>query len=255
MGEGPRQRGHEENPERRDEPARCEEAARDSFIDVGGEPVALTSLGGVWWPGASTYIVADLHLGRAELMGTRGIAIPGGMTSRLLESLAGEIERWNAKRLLVLGDLLHGPAGITPELVERVAAWRAACRCEMLVVPGNHDRKIERVEREWMMKVTESVWRDGPFEFAHAPDDLTAGVFGWCGHVHPAITMKHGPDAVKLRSFHISDRVGILPAMCPLASGGGIRLNSRARIFAIAGDQVIEVRSPENRATARRTRS
>ncbi|MFO0833466.1 MAG: metallophosphoesterase [Phycisphaerales bacterium] len=209
----------------------------------------------MWWPGASTYIVADLHLGRAELMGTRGIALPVAMTGRLLESLAGEIERWNAKRLLVLGDLLHGPAGITPELIGRVAAWRAACPCEMIVVPGNHDRKIERVEREWGMTVTESVWRDGPFQFAHAPGDLTSGVFGWCGHVHPAITMKLGPDAIKLRSFHISDRVGILPAMCPLASGGGIRSNSRDRIFAIAGGQVLEVRSPPKRATARRTRS
>lgn len=188
-------------------------------------------------------------------MGTRGIALPVAMTGRLLESLAGEIERWNAKRLLVLGDLLHGPAGITPELIGRVAAWRAACPCEMIVVPGNHDRKIERVEREWGMTVTESVWRDGPFQFAHAPGDLTSGVFGWCGHVHPAITMKLGPDAIKLRSFHISDRVGILPAMCPLASGGGIRSNSRDRIFAIAGGQVLEVRSPPKRATARRTRS
>lgn len=215
----------------------------------------MTSLGGVWWPRASTYIVADLHLGRAELMGTRGVAMPAGMMSRLLESLALEITRWNAKRLLVLGDLLHGPAGITPELIGRVAAWRAACPCEMLVVPGNHDRKIERVERAWGMSVTEAVWRDGPFEFAHAPDDLSSEVFGWCGHVHPAITMKHGPDAVKLRSFCISERFGILPAMCPLASGGGIRTGCRARIFAIAGDQVLEVRSPEIRVTTRRTRS
>lgn len=157
--------------------------------------------------------------------------------------------------MLVLGDLLHGPAGITAELIERVAAWRRACPCEMLVVPGNHDRKIERVEREWGMRITPATWRDGPFEFAHAPDDLPRKLFGWCGHVHPAITMKHGPDAVKLRAFHIADRVGILPAMCPLASGGGIGVSGRERVFAIAGDQVLEVRSPERRAIARRTRS
>lgn len=255
MGEGPRQRGHDENAERRDEPAQREEVARDAFIDAGGEPGALTSLGGVWWPGASTYIVADLHLGRAELMGTRGIAMPAAMTTRLLGAVSNEIRRWNAKRLIVLGDLLHGPAGITPELIERVAAWRVAYPCEMVVVPGNHDRNIERVERAWGMMVTDAVWRDGPFEFAHAPDDLSSELFGWCGHVHPAITMKHGPDAIKLRSFHITERFGILPAMCPLASGGGVRMASRARIFAIAGDQVLEVRSPENRETARRTRS
>lgn len=105
------------------------------------------------------------------------------------------------------------------------------------------------------MSVTEAVWRDGPFEFAHAPGDLTADDFGWCGHVHPAITMKHGPDAIKLQAFYISERVGILPAMCPLASGGGLGMDCRVRMFAIAGDQVLEVRSPPKRATARRNKS
>lgn len=181
--------------------------------------------------------------------------MPAAMTGRVLDSLTREISRWRANRLLVLGDLLHGPAGITVELIERVAAWRRAFPCEMLVVPGNHDRKIERVEHEWGMNVTPRTWRDGTFEFAHAPDDLSGEVFGWCGHVHPAISMKHGPDAVKLRAFHVSDRMGILPALCPLASGGGTRLGGRGRTFAIAGDQVLEVRSPEKRSMARRTRS
>lgn len=178
--------------------------------------------------------------------------MPAAMMSRVLESLSKEIERWNARRLLVLGDLLHGPAGITAELIARVAAWRRACPCEMLVVPGNHDRRIERVEHEWGMIVTPQTWRDGPFELAHAPDDLSGHNFGWCGHLHPAITMKHGPDAVKLRAFHISDRIGILPAMCPLASGGGIRTSGRDRVFAIAGNQVMEVRSPARPPAAHR---
>lgn len=211
----------------------------------------------MWWPAASTYIVADLHLGRAELLGTRGIALPAAMMGHVLASLARELLTRNARRLLVLGDLLHAPAGITPELVERVAAWRRDAPCEMLVVPGNHDRKIERVEREWGMTVTPPVWRDGPFEFAHAPDDLASERFGWCGHLHPAITMKAGPDAVKLRAFHISDRAGILPAVCPLASGGGIRGRGRTpeQVFAIAGDHVLEVRSPSRRSITPRTRA
>lgn len=232
-----------------------EQASRGAPILAGGELVTLTAIGGVWWARASTYIVADLHLGRAELMGTRGIAMPAAMTGRVLESLADELKRRAARRLLVLGDLLHGPAGITPDLIERVAAWRRDIACELLVVPGNHDSAIERVEQEWGMTITGAVWRDGPFEFAHAPDDLSGGVFGWCGHVHPAITIKHGPDALKLRVFHVDESRGILPAMCPLASGGGIRKHTGARVFAIAGDHVLEVRSPEIREVTRRTRS
>lgn len=184
-------------------------------------------------------------------MGTHGIPMPAGMTARALELISGEIRRWGARRLLVLGDLLHAPAGITPELVRRVAAWRRECPCELVVVPGNHDRMIDRVEQTWAIGVAPRVLREGPFEFAHAPDDLSADRFGWCGHLHPAITMRRGPDAIKLRAFHLGERVGVLPAMCPLASGGGVKISADRRIFALAGDRVIEVTTPAARRTPR----
>lgn len=188
-------------------------------------------------------------------MGARGVAMPAVLMDQLLATIAHEAHARRAERLLVLGDLLHAPIGITTELVERVAAWRRALACTLVVVPGNHDRRIERVEHAWDMTITETTWCEGAFEFAHDPCDLTCrGAYGWCGHVHPAVTMRHGPDAVKLRAFHVGERFGVLPAMCPLASGGSVTIDASERIFAIAEHQVLEVRSSSSRASARRSR-
>src|SRR5688572_8544209 len=83
-------------------------------ILAGGEPVTLLSERAVWWPGARTLIVSDLHLGKEHAFAVLGVAIPDGVLEESLGRLGRCAEQWGAERIIVVGDLLHARLGTTP---------------------------------------------------------------------------------------------------------------------------------------------
>ncbi len=195
-----------------------------------------------FWVETRTLLVADLHLGKSETMGVAGIPIPAGILEHQLQRLRQAIDATDAARLVIVGDLLHAPAGMTAPLVEAVASWRRGVRAEIVVVPGNHDRKLERVSAEWELTVTGWEWHDGPFTFRHEPArEAASGEYLWCGHLHPAVRLRAGGDSLKLPCFHLGTRRGVLPAFSPFTAGGPLARAVGDRVFAIADDRVIEV--------------
>src|SRR4051812_41265259 len=78
----------------------------------------------VYWPAAATLLIADLHLGKSETYRTLGAAIPDGVLHADLSRLEAALGLTGARRLIVLGDLLHAAAGLTDRLIATVAQWR-----------------------------------------------------------------------------------------------------------------------------------
>lgn len=199
----------------------------------------------VYWPGQRTLIAADLHLGKADTFRVAGLAMPARVAAGVLEEqlarLARALEVTGAERLIVVGDLLHAPAGLTPEMVDAVARWRSAIAVRFTLVSGNHDRRIERVSESWRIEIETGSLRQGPFVFVHDPAEAPAddGLFSWCGHVHPTLRVVSGVDSVKLPCFVIDRRAAILPAFSRFTSGVAIRAATDRRLFAIAEESVI----------------
>jgi len=209
-------------------------------IGVAGEEVALLPHRAVYWARERTLLVADLHLGKCETLKANGVAMTGAIIEEQLARLGECLEVCGAARLLVLGDLLHAPVGMTEPLIDRVARWRGARTVEIAVVPGNHDRRLEMVEEAWRLSVLPRVFVDGPFAFTHEPGAVP-GVYTFAGHVHPAVTMRSGGDALKLPCFHVGAVVCVLPAFSRLTAGGPFWRGPTDRVFAIADGSVIEV--------------
>lgn len=214
-------------------------------IHVAGEEVWLTDSRAAWWPRASTLIVADLHLGKSETLAATGVPMPRGVCDEMLRRLGDEVSRWGASRVLVLGDLLHAPAGLAPGLIDQVGEWRAGLGAQIWVVPGNHDRSIDRVVNPWLLTMCEPAIEEEPFRFVHNGDaDACTGLqgkFTWCGHVHPAVWLKGNGDCVRLPCFRISPRMGTLPAFSRFTAGAPIVPGVQERIFAVAPGAVVEV--------------
>src|ERR671921_286637 len=83
----------------------------DITLTIAGEQIYLLPERAIFWPGASTLVVADLHWGKASTFRAVGIPIPIGTTSDDLARLDSALQRTHARRMVVLGDLFHAKAG------------------------------------------------------------------------------------------------------------------------------------------------
>lgn len=145
-------------------------------VTIAGQTMSLFPQRAAFWHASSTLLVADLHLGRQQAWRAGGVPISDraqlASLDEPLQRLSTVLHATAAARVLVLGDLLHAPAGLTDAMVDHVAAWRAGHRgVRFDVVPGNHDRHLDRVIDAWRLVVAERRVVEAPFEFVHNPAD------------------------------------------------------------------------------------
>jgi DNA ligase-associated metallophosphoesterase len=220
----------------------CDTGRAAIATHAGAEPVELLPERAVWWPAAATLLVADLHWGKSEAFWAAGAPVPGGVLEADLARLSAAIAAPGAQRLIVLGDILHADDGLTPGMIERVCDWRSgpARGLEVWVVPGNHDRALDRVAGPWGLTVRRGEVREGPFAFRHEPAEED-GCFTWAGHLHPMGVLRGRTDAVRLPCFWMSARGGVLPAFSAFTRGLTIAPAENERLYAVAGERVVAV--------------
>lgn len=198
----------------------------------------------VFRPSDASLLVADLHWGKSETFQMSGFAVPSGVLDSDLARLTEALAATNAKRLIVLGDLIHAPKGLTPELVERLSEWRHRHDSLMIdLVRGNHDR-VRKLPPPWRIEIHDAPIRDDAgFCFAHEtpePLDSTPSEFAWTGHSHPIVRLRGGGDTLRLPCFAIGPSSAVLPAFSEFT--GGMEVDRRRhRIYAIAEGQVLEI--------------
>lgn len=215
--------------------------ARRCQVRVGGTPLELLPERALHWPEARTLAVADLHWGKTESFQQHGIPLPLGVLEDDLARLSSALATTGARRLLVLGDLVHSREGLTPALIRRLADWRTShADVELVLVRGNHDLRAGPLPAEWHLDVHESHLDEGPFRFAHHPTP-SAGRYVWAGHLHPTVRLAAGADRLRLPCFHLGREVGVLPAFSAFTGGLDLKRRPGERVFALAGPSVVEV--------------
>ena len=187
-------------------------ACRDAKL--ASEHVQLFAQRALYWPARGLLAIADLHLGKDDVFRSAGIALPTGGTQADLARLSALLQHTGATRLLVLGDFIHGTAG--------VARWREAWRAfrqqhagvAMEVVLGNHDRWLDATGLG--IDVVGDGLTDGPFRFAHAHEISHAGI---CisGHVHPVVRLPMLGASFPV--FHWAEGGLVLPAFSAMTGG------------------------------------
>src|ERR1700682_5144785 len=102
--------------------------------------------------------VADLHFGYELSQRAAGHLVPVWGMASISERLLQLINEYEPRRLIILGDLVHDKTAAreAAQLLRNLAA-----RCEVVVVAGNHDRKLRgRVEMV-------DLWETERFHFHH----------------------------------------------------------------------------------------
>jgi DNA ligase-associated metallophosphoesterase len=217
-------------------------------LDVGlaGVAARLLARRALWWPAEATLFVADVHLGKAETFRALGVPVPAGPTAATLRRLGALVDDCRARRLVVLGDLLHARWAQAPATLDALRAWRREREAlHWVLVRGNHDDRAGDPPGALGIDVVDAPSRLGPFALCHEPagERVDAGDgYRLAGHLHPAVRLRgRAGDSARLPCFAIGAREAVLPAFGDFTGAWTVPRAAAPRLYAIAGDRVFEV--------------
>jgi len=208
-------------------------------VNLAGDELRLLPERAIWKPATSELFIADTHFGKEAAFRSASIPIPDS-TELDLARLTRLVETTRCQRLVVLGDLIHNRAGVTPGLVETFAKWRADyADLRVILVRGNHDRFGRSLPENWKIEVVDPPSKSGRLTLVHEPD-FASELTTLAGHLHPKTRVKAAADSVDLPCFFMRKKTLVLPAFASFVDG--MLLSRRdARAFAIVDDEVLDL--------------
>lgn len=219
---------------------------------LGDEPLELLPGRAVWVPQHRALLVADVHLGKAASFRAQGVPVPETTTQATLEALSRLCAAQDARALVVLGDLLHGPVAQHSGAVEALARWRARqTSLQVMLVRGNHDDRAGDPPPHCGIEVHAGPMRLGGLRLDHEPPVDPAGVAWVCGHLHPAVHLRAGGDALRLPAWWLRAGVLVLPAFGEFTGGWRVEPQAGEGLWVSDGTRVFRLPEPPARARLR----
>jgi DNA ligase-associated metallophosphoesterase len=213
----------------------------DLTITIAGEALTLLPELALYQPSNQTLFISDVHLGKVETFRAHAIPLPDRTTADDLSRLSRILQRTQAQRIIVLGDLIHARSGQTQRVITEFSQWRAAhTDIEMVLVKGNHDR-ASGLPPEWHMQTLIPPVVHAPFVWDHFPTPSELG-FTLAGHLHPAYRLLgKGRQQLKLPCFWLQANILVLPAFGSFIDSAFITPADDDQVYVIAGSEVLAV--------------
>jgi putative SbcD/Mre11-related phosphoesterase len=192
----------------------------------------------VWLEEPHVLIVADLHLGYAWAHRAQGQLLPLGTHEDTTERLLALLQRYPAREVVLLGDVVHRAIDVSALHAElRWLALAVGERARLRLVGGNHDRELAATlaKAGLALEIAEMITvgphlllhgdeRDGSVAATRLEAQAAQGGRIILGHEHPAIVLSdHVASHVKCPCFLIGTHTLVLPAFSPWAAGSDIR--------------------------------
>ncbi|MDB4508303.1 ligase-associated DNA damage response endonuclease PdeM [Akkermansiaceae bacterium] len=191
----------------------------------------------VFLPKHSALVLSDVHLGKATTFQAHGLPVPEGDDAADLARITQLVDQTKAQQLIIAGDLLHSPSGVSPALISKLETWMSQCLAKITLVLGNHD---QRALRAYAMESVSSLELDG-IHIVHDPADITQD-FSICGHLHPVIRVKdNSRRRLRTACFWLSEKTLVLPSFGTFTGGHPIKPAAGDRVFAPLNGRVVEL--------------
>jgi DNA ligase-associated metallophosphoesterase len=210
----------------------------------------LTADGCIFWEEQKTLIVSDLHFGKTGHFRKSGIAVPQAVYREDLHRLVMQIQYFQPRQLIVVGDLFHSDANKELELFKK---WRSNFPgLGIQLIKGNHDILLE----EWyenceIILSAKTLVVDGLcfiHDIEHIRNTAEMGFspvsvnYFFSGHIHPGIRVNGaGRQSICLPCFYFGEQYAVIPAFSRFTGMALIHPTRHENVFAIVENTVVQL--------------
>ena len=226
-------------------------------LTLAGETVYLLPERALFWPRERALIVADLHVGKADVFRARGIPIPAGTSAQTFDRLSHALVHANAlsqtvtERLIILGDFFHAKESMNASTLNALQAWRGLHpSIDITIVEGNHDQHAgtKKLALTHGIRIVDEPFEITPFTFAHhRPETATDSAYTLYGHIHPCIFLRSNVDRLRVPCFVFGPQSGVLPAFGAFTGGHVITPSPNETVYGIADTIIIKMPAAQKR--------
>ena len=201
----------------------------------------------IFWEEERSLIVSDLHFGKTGHFRKSGIAVPQSVFKEDLQRLVTQIQHFQPKHLIVVGDFFHSHANKELELFQK---WRDDfSHISIHLVKGNHDI----LHKDWYsscdINLNEKEMNISKFTFIH---DITSRIsindqkstikYYFSGHIHPGIRISGaGKQSLCFPCFYFGKEYAVLPAFSHFTGVALIDPEEDENVFAIVKNKLVQL--------------
>lgn len=193
----------------------------------------------LFWEEEKALIVSDMHIGKTGHFRKAGIAVPQGIFKEDIQRLVQQLQYFQPKQLIIVGDLFHSDANKELRLFQK---WRDdLAGLHIQLIKGNHDILSEHWYSSMNISTHPEILKINKFCFQHdmgkcrQPTD-----YFFSGHLHPAIQISGaGRQVLKFPCFYFTDEFCVLPAFSKFTGVALITPKKGDVVFAIVNNSLI----------------
>lgn len=196
-----------------------------------------------FWEEEKALIVSDMHFGKTGHFRKAGIAVPQGIFKEDLQRLIQQLQYFQPKQLIIVGDLFHSDANKELQLFQK---WRDdLAGINIQLIKGNHDILSESWYSSMDIATHKETLTINKFCFQHdmgkcRPADGIETTYLFSGHLHPGIQISGtGRQVLKFPCFYFTDEFCVLPAFSKFTGVALIEPKQGEVVFAIVNNSLI----------------
>jgi uncharacterized protein len=202
----------------------------------------------IFWEEEKALIVSDLHFGKTGHFRKSGIGVPQSVYREDLQRLLAQIQYFQPRQLLVVGDLFHSRENKELALFQR---WRENFPdLDVCLIKGNHDilkdewylaagialspERLQIGEFIFIHDITDALTADEDTDTADCRLSTTTACYSFSGHIHPGIRINGlGKQSLRFPCFYFGEEYAVLPAFSRFTGMASIYPSPGENVFAI----------------------
>ena len=170
--------------------------------------------------------------------------MPQSVFKEDLQRLFAQVQFYNARQLIIVGDMFHSHENKEMELFKK---WRNDLNSlNIHLIKGNHDILNNNFYSEAAIDISDCCLQVGNIGFVHDPvainNELTSAEYYFTGHIHPGIRMHSGSrQTLSFPCYYFSKQYAVLPAYSKFTGYVNIKPKATDNVFAIVNQSLVQV--------------
>ena len=161
-----------------------------------GTELELYSNKALFVPHTKELLICDIHIGKAEYFQINGIPLTNNEDEDNLNRIYDLLDKFNPKKLVILGDLFHSKYSLNSNLRNKVENLFQSIK-NIELIEGNHDKGcyLNNINYLKEKKSLNLIYSHEPIKTNNEK------ILNICGHYHPKIILRSFNDRRSFKCF------------------------------------------------------